>query len=70
MWILILAVYASPYASSNFASVHTQEFDTENMCHNSPLNCLSGNLKLSRISTPKRFALRSKLIPTRYNHET
>ncbi|WP_182853118.1 hypothetical protein [Arsenophonus endosymbiont of Aleurodicus floccissimus] len=32
MWILILAVYASPYASSNFASVHNQEFDTENMC--------------------------------------
>ncbi|HGJ5882976.1 hypothetical protein [Arsenophonus sp.] len=32
MWILILAMYASPYASSNFAIVHTQEFDTENMC--------------------------------------
>ncbi|HGJ5878109.1 hypothetical protein [Arsenophonus nasoniae] len=32
MWILILAMYASPYASSDFASVHTQEFDTENMC--------------------------------------
>lgn len=32
MWILILAMYASPYASSNVASLHTQEFDTENMC--------------------------------------
>ncbi|WGM02406.1 hypothetical protein [Arsenophonus nasoniae] len=32
MWILILAMYASPYASNDFASVHTQEFDTENMC--------------------------------------
>ncbi|HGJ5877086.1 MAG TPA: hypothetical protein ACHBX0_12925 [Arsenophonus sp.] len=32
MWILILAMYASPYASSNVASLHTQEFDTENRC--------------------------------------
>ncbi|MDR5612043.1 hypothetical protein QE197_14540 [Arsenophonus nasoniae] len=32
MWILILAMYASPYSSSNVASLHTQEFDTENMC--------------------------------------
>lgn len=32
MWILILAMYASPYSLSNFASVHTQEFDTENRC--------------------------------------
>ncbi|HGJ5878339.1 MAG TPA: hypothetical protein ACHBZ9_04495 [Arsenophonus nasoniae] len=32
MWILILAMYASPYSSSNIASLHTQEFDTENRC--------------------------------------
>ncbi|WP_180816777.1 hypothetical protein [Arsenophonus endosymbiont of Aphis craccivora] len=33
MWILILAMYASPYTSSSVVSLHTQEFDTENMCH-------------------------------------
>lgn len=32
MWILILAMYASPYSSSNVASLYTQEFDTENRC--------------------------------------
>uniref|UniRef100_A0A3B0MQ30 Uncharacterized protein n=1 Tax=Arsenophonus endosymbiont of Trialeurodes vaporariorum TaxID=235567 RepID=A0A3B0MQ30_9GAMM len=32
MWILILAMYASPYASNDFASVSNQEFNTENMC--------------------------------------
>ncbi|WP_290606442.1 hypothetical protein [Arsenophonus sp. ENCA] len=32
MWILTLAMYTSPYASNDFASINTQEFDTENMC--------------------------------------
>lgn len=32
MWILILTMYSTPYSSSNVASLHTQEFYTENRC--------------------------------------
>ncbi len=32
MWILILALYASPYASNAFSTLHTQEFDTATAC--------------------------------------
>ncbi len=32
MWILILAMYASPYSDNAFPSLHTQEFDTATAC--------------------------------------
>ncbi|PAV04613.1 hypothetical protein CBG25_07165 [Arsenophonus sp. ENCA] len=32
MWILILALYASPYAGNAFSTLHTQEFDTATAC--------------------------------------
>ncbi|PAV01634.1 hypothetical protein CBG25_15535 [Arsenophonus sp. ENCA] len=32
MWILILAMYASPYTDAAFSSLHTQEFDTATAC--------------------------------------
>lgn len=32
MWILILALYASPYAGNAYSTLHTQEFDTASAC--------------------------------------
>ncbi|BAN95352.1 hypothetical protein E05_30250 [Plautia stali symbiont] len=32
MWILILAMYASPYSDNVFSSLHTQDFDTATAC--------------------------------------
>ncbi|MFS1537666.1 MAG: hypothetical protein ACL7BU_09305 [Candidatus Phlomobacter fragariae] len=32
MWVLIFAMYASPYTSSNVARLHTQKLDTETLC--------------------------------------
>ena len=32
MWILIFAMYASPLSDNDFASVRTQEFESEDTC--------------------------------------
>lgn len=32
MWILILTMFSTPYSTSNFASIYTQEFKTEEGC--------------------------------------
>lgn len=32
MWILIFAMYAAPFADTDFASINSQEFDSEATC--------------------------------------
>ncbi|WGO82171.1 hypothetical protein [Arsenophonus apicola] len=32
MWILILTMFSTPYSTNNFASIHSQEFKTEQAC--------------------------------------
>ncbi len=33
MWILIFAMYAAPFADNDFASVRSQEFESESTCN-------------------------------------